>query len=131
MEYLIGSIVGLAVVGLATVTGLDRGRAFYATVLIVTASYYVLFASMADFGRAVVTESIAAGGFTLIAILGFKKNLWLVAAAMAGHGVFDLVHSWLINNPGVPHWWPGFCLAFDLIFGGFLAVRLRRPELIQ
>jgi hypothetical protein len=43
---------------------------------------------------------------------------------MMGHGVFDSVHHWFIENPGVPHWWPGFCLAFDVILGAWLAPRL-------
>ena len=33
MEYLIGVILALAVVALATVIGLDRGRGFYPTLL--------------------------------------------------------------------------------------------------
>ena len=47
-----------------------------------------------------------------------------------GHGVFDFVHHFLIENPGMPRWWPGFCATFDVIFGGLLAVRLwmRRVE---
>jgi hypothetical protein len=44
MEYLIGVILSLAVAGFAAVIGFDRERAFYPTVLIVIASYYVLFA---------------------------------------------------------------------------------------
>ena len=46
MQYLVGLILSLAVAGLATVIGFDRERAFYPTVLIVIASYYVLFAAM-------------------------------------------------------------------------------------
>ena len=46
MEYLIGLILALAVAGSATAIGLDRERAFYPTVLMVIASYYVLFAVM-------------------------------------------------------------------------------------
>ena len=34
---------------------------------------------------------------------------------------FDLLHHWFIENPGVPHWWPGFCLAFNVIVGVRLA----------
>jgi hypothetical protein len=26
----------------------------------------------------------------------------------------------------VPDWWPGFCMAFDVIAGGYLAVLLMR-----
>jgi hypothetical protein len=69
-------------------------------------------------------EIAVATGFSFLAIVGFKKNLWLVAAALAGHGVFDFVHHLVIENPGVPHWWPGFCLAFDGIAGAWLALRL-------
>jgi hypothetical protein len=83
-------------------------------------------------GRTLIIESVVAGGFLLVAILGFKRNLWLVVAALVGHGVFDLVHHLFIDNPGVPHWWPGFCLAFDALLGVFLAMRLiRHPERVS
>ena len=124
MEYLIGGLLALAVAGLATVIGLDRGRAFYPTVLIVVATYYVLFAVMGASGRILGTEIAVATGFSFLAIVGFKKNLWLVAAALVGHGIFDFVHHLVIDNPGVPHWWPGFCLAYDGIAGAWLALRL-------
>jgi hypothetical protein len=42
MEYSIGLILSLAVAGFAAAIGFDRERAFYSTVLIVIASYYVL-----------------------------------------------------------------------------------------
>jgi hypothetical protein len=126
MEYLIGLILSLAVAGSATITGFDRDRAFYPTVLMVIASYYVLFAVMGAAGRTLVIEIVVASGFLLFAVLGFKINLWLVVAALVGHGVFDFVHNLLIENPGVPHWWPGFCLVFDVIVGGLLAARLMR-----
>ena len=124
MEYLIGLLLSLAVTGFAITTGLDRDRAFYPTVAIVVASYYVLFAAMAASGRALVPEIAVASGFLLLATIGYKRSLWFVAIAIAGHGVFDLVHHLLIENPGVPRWWPGFCAAFDVILGGLLAVRL-------
>lgn len=124
MEYLIGLVLSLAVGGFAAITGFERGRSFYPTVLIIVASYYVLFAVIGASRRTLAIEIVVASAFLLIAILGFKRNLWLVAAAIAGHGVFDFFHHWLIENPGVPRWWPGFCLAFDVGFGGYVAVRL-------
>jgi hypothetical protein len=48
MALLIRAILALAVGGLATVSGLDRDRAFYPTVTIVVASYYALFAVLGD-----------------------------------------------------------------------------------
>ena len=129
MEYAIGLILALAVAAFAKITGFDRERAFYPTVLIVVASYYVLFAVMGASGRTLVMEIVVASAFLLVAVLGFKGNPWLVVAALIGHGVFDFVHHFLIQNPGVPRWWPGFCLAFDVILGGWLALRLiRRAE---
>ena len=132
MEYLIGLILSLAVAGLATVVGFDRERAFYPTVMIVIASYYVLLAVMGASKHTLTIEIVVACGFLLIAVLGFRTNFWFVVAALVGHGVFDFVHHFFIDNPGVPHWWPGFCLAFDALLGVFLAVRLiRHPERVS
>jgi hypothetical protein len=126
MEYLIGLVLSLAVAVCATLIGFDRERAFYSTVVIAIASYYVLFAVMGASGRILVLEIVIATGFSLLAVLGFKRTPWLVVTALVGHGLFDFVHSRFIDNPGVPRWWPGFCLAFDVIVGGWLAVRLVR-----
>jgi hypothetical protein len=124
MEYLIGATLSLIIAGFATVVGFDRDRAFYPTVLIVIASYYVLFVVRGGSGRTLVIEIVVASGFLLFAVLGFRGNLWLVVVAIVGHGILDFVHRLFIENPGVPRWWPGFCLAFDVIFGAALAVRL-------
>ena len=123
MEYLIGLVLSLAVAGFAATTGFERDRAFYPTVLIITASYYVLFAVMGASGRTLAIEIVVASPFLLLAIVGFKRNLLLVAASIAGHAVFDFFHHSLIENPGVPRWWPGFCLAFDVGLGGYLAAQ--------
>ncbi len=132
MEYLIGLILSLAVAGFAAMTGFDRARAFYPTVLIVIASYYVLFAAMGASRRALIIEIVVASAFLLVAVLGFRKNFWWIVAALIGHGIFDFVHRFFIDNPGVPHWWPGFCLAFDALLGAFLAVSLvRHPERVS
>lgn len=124
MEYLIG--IGLAVVVcvLAMLAGFDRDRVFYPTLVIVVASYYVLFAAMGSSTPALVLESLIAAAFLALAVAGFKKSLWIVVAALAGHGVFDFFHHLFIRNPGVPMWWPGFCLGFDVLAGGFLAMLL-------
>jgi hypothetical protein len=126
MEYLIGVGLAVAVCVFAMWSGFDRERVFYSTVALVVAHYYILFAVMGSSMPALALESLAAAVFMALATIGFKKNLWLTAAALAGHGVFDSVHHLLIQNPGVPAWWPGFCLSFDVLAGGFLAVLLMR-----
>jgi hypothetical protein len=124
MEYAVGVILALSLAGFAGLAGLDRGRAFYPMVLIVVASCYTLFAVMGATGATLEIEIAVAVGFSSLAVLGFTKNLWVIATAIAGHGVFDLFHHALITNRGVPVWWPGFCAAVDLILGAWLAVRL-------
>lgn len=127
MEYLIGVTLAVAVGVFAARTGFDRDRAFYPTVLIVVASYYTLFAAMGAPRSSTLAVEIGLGvAFALLAVLGFQRNMWLVAAGIAGHGVFDALHHLLIDNPGVPVWWPGFCGSVDIVLGGWLAMRLRR-----
>ncbi|HLK06630.1 MAG TPA: hypothetical protein VKV30_01750 [Candidatus Angelobacter sp.] len=122
MEYLVGILLSLGTIVLAAVVGFARERSFYSTVLIVVATYYILFAAMGASGRTLMIEIVIASGFILFAALGFKGNFWLVAAALMGHGIFDFIRPSVIANPGVPHWWPGFCMAFDVIFGGWMAL---------
>jgi hypothetical protein len=124
MEYLIGVELALMVCAFAVVAGFDRDRVFYPTLLTVIATYYILFAVMGRDMPALAIESAAAGGFLVLAVAGFKRNLWLVVTALAGHGIFDFFHQMFIQNPGVPIWWPGFCLSFDIFAGSFLAVLL-------
>jgi len=121
MEYLIGVILGLAVASAGRFIGLDGGRAFYPTVLIVVASYYALFAAMGASGPTLGIEIAIGLGFAVMAAVGFRRNMWLVAAGIAGHGIFDLFHHLMIENPGTPVWWPGFCASVDLVLGGWLA----------
>jgi hypothetical protein len=121
MDYMVGAGLALGVAAFAALTGLDRDRAFYATVLIVVASYYVLFAAMAGSGRALVVECVALVAFAGLAVIGFRTSSWLVAAGLAAHGLFDFFRGGLIANPGVPVWWPNFCLSYDVVAAACLA----------
>jgi hypothetical protein len=81
--------------------GFDRERAFDPTVLMVIASYYVLFAAMGSHhmavsGRTLELEIAAATVFLLLTVVGFNRSSWLVVAALAGHGVLtsSIISSW-------------------------------------
>jgi hypothetical protein len=128
MAYLIGIVMALGAGAYATALRLDRDRAFYPTVMIVIAFYYVLFAVMGGSSRALVVESLIAGVFVLAASLGFRSSLWLVVAALAAHGLQDFVHARLVVNPGVPAWWPAWCGAYDVAAAAYLAWRLTYGE---
>lgn len=106
MAYLVGVLLAATVCGFATIAGLDRDRAFYPTVTIVIASYYGLFAVMGGSTRALLAESVGITAFLIVAVVGF-------------------IHANVIADPGVPEWWPPFCLAYDVVTEAYLAVRLR------
>ena len=129
MPLMVGLLLALAVGVFATVVGLDRDRAFYPTVTIVVASLYALFAVMGSSTDALVLECLAGAVFLAGAVLGFRSSLWIVAVALASHGLFDFVHASIISNPGVPGWWPQFCGAYDVAAGAFLAWQLKRGRI--
>ncbi len=121
MELIVGTALALFV-GIGTAwLGMDRDRAFYPTVVIVVATYYVLFAVI-DGGRDVLLSEIAiAAVFVAFAVAGFKRSQWLAVVALAGHGVMDFFHHDMVHNTGVPAVWPAFCAAYDLTAAAFLA----------
>ena len=129
MAFLVGIFLAIAVGLMATWSGLDRERGFYPVVLIVIAYNYLLF-SLGD-GRAEISvaELVPFAFFLILALLGFRNNLWLVVAGLAGHGIFDLVHTRLIADRGVPVWWPIFCLTYDVTAALYLIWRLKRATL--
>jgi hypothetical protein len=129
MALVIGASLAFVIGLFSTIVGLDRDRAFYPTVMIVIALYYVLFAVMSASPHALAVEAVCGVIFVVGAVFGFKLSLWIVVAALASHGVFDLFHGAVIANPGVPAWWPQFCLAFDVAAAVYLALLLNRDRI--
>jgi hypothetical protein len=126
LALLIGVLLAFAVGVFATRVQLDRDRAFYTTVMLVIAFLYTLFAVMGSSTHAIIIESVVGIVFAALAVSGFKSSLWLVVAALAGHGVFDSFHGRFISNPGVPEFWPAFCAAYDITAAAYLAWLLKR-----
>jgi hypothetical protein len=118
-------LLALATGLFATGSGLDRDRAFYPVVAIVIASYYALFAVLGGSTSALVLETLLGAAFLAAAVAGFKSSLWIVVAAMTAHGILDLSHGTIVSNPGVPGWWPEFCLTFDVTMAAYLAFLLK------
>jgi hypothetical protein len=129
MAYLVGIVLALAVSLFGTFFRFDRERSFYPVMTIVIASTYQLFAAMAGTTELFSLETAMFVVFVSAAVLGFRTNLWIVVGALAGHGTFDLVHPHLIANPGVPVWWPAFCMTYDISAALYLAWLLKRSIL--
>lgn len=125
MALAVGVFLALGVGLMGTIVGLDRDRAFYTTAMIVIAALYSLFAVLGGSTQALVLESLVGVVFIAFAILGFRSSLWIVAGALAAHGILDVVHDRVISNPGVPTFWPAFCGGYDLVAAGYLAWLLK------
>jgi hypothetical protein len=128
LPYVAGIVLSIGVAMFARRVGFDRDRAFYPAVLIVIASYYVLFAAMSGSIQTVVLESAMMTLFAVAAVAGFKRSAWIVVGALAAHGVQDAVHGHIIANAGVPAWWPAWCLAYDVGAAAALAWLLMRAD---
>ncbi|MEO5859188.1 MAG: hypothetical protein ABIR33_09595 [Pyrinomonadaceae bacterium] len=126
MEYFIGVVLGIVIGLLTSGLGMDRDRALYPATLIVIAAYYVLFAVMGGSTESLYAELAAGSIFVALAIAGFRWTLWLTAAGIIGHGIFDVFHGYLIHNAGVPGFWLGFCSSIDIVLGLYLAFILSR-----
>ena len=124
LPIIAGLTLGAGIAAAARGAGYDRDRSFYPTVLMVVASYYVLFAVMG--GQALSVELAIATGFAGLAWLGGRGRLWLVGVGLLLHGLFDLLHPAVIDNSGVPAWWPAFCAAVDLVLGGWVLLMAGR-----
>ncbi|MEQ8205011.1 MAG: hypothetical protein RIA65_02460 [Woeseia sp.] len=120
---LIGIGLGGAIAVFARQSRFEQDRSFYPTVLIVIASYYVLFAVMS--GANVVVEIAVALIFAAVAA-GAATN-WPVAAGWGIflHGVFDFTRGGFLGDGGAPLWWPEFCGGIDVALGLWLLLSSR------
>ena len=111
----IGAVMAIVLAVLSRVTKFDKDRSFFATLLIVIATYYVLFAFLSF--ESLFVEIAVASAFSVVALAGALRWPMLVGVGILMHGVFDFFHVYLIANSGVPEWWPAFCAGFDIVFG--------------
>jgi hypothetical protein len=117
IPLVVGALLAVGIAALAKFTRFDQDRSFYSTVLVIIASYYVLFAVLDGSGHALVGELVIAVAFSIVAIIGALFLPTLVGTGIVAHGLFDLVHDAIIENPGVPTWWPSFCGSIDVVLG--------------
>lgn len=124
MAAIIGLSLAVAVAMFARIVGFDRERTFYPVVLIVVASYYVLFATIGGERAELATQLVVFGLFSTAAVVSFRTSLWLAVAGLAAHGVYDFLYQSFAGGHGVPQWWPSFCGAYDLAAAAALALLL-------
>lgn len=117
LAAIIGGLLGAVIFVFARWQRYDRESAFYPTVLIVIASYYVLFAVISADRFALVVQLAIAVVFIALAIVGRNLDGRIVAVGIVLHGLYDMAFHWFGGGGGVPEWWPAFCGIIDLVLG--------------
>ena len=125
IPVVIGLLLAVGIATLARFTRFDEDRSFYSTILIIIASYYVLFAVLGGSRHALGWELVIGVVFSAVAIIGALVLPALVGIGIIAHGLFDLVHDVLITNSGVPTWWPSFCGSIDVLLGLWVLLSTR------
>ena len=128
LPIVVGVLLGIGIAALGKFTRFDQDRSFYFTILVVIASYYVLFAVMGGSGQALIWELVVAAVFSTVAIVGALFFPTLVGMGIVAHGLFDFVHDGIVENQGVPTWWPGFCGSIDVVLGLWVMSLARSRE---
>jgi len=131
IESLIGAAVGILTILIARLIGGQRW--LYALGLVTLPSLYASFALYVGEPAVGAKEMIYGIPFLVAGLAftfaGFRYSAIVVGVMWILHGLYDLIHSRLITNAGVPDWYPVWCWAVDVVVGGYLLWLSRRlPE---
>jgi len=128
IEALVGAAVGVLTILIAR--SIRGERWLYSLGLLTLPSLYASFALRAGEPAVGVREMLygipflAAGlAFTFV---GIRQSAVVVGLFWLLHGMYDLVHSQLITNSGVPGWYPIWCFMVDVVIGAYLLWLSRR-----
>ncbi|UWR24570.1 hypothetical protein [Sulfitobacter sp. S190] len=127
---LAGVGLGGATVALMAIGGVMHQRGTWATIMVAIASFYVVFAIQTGDTLEIVVHTGLAAGFTALAIIGARTSSWILAAALLGHGIFDVFAGSVIANHA-PGWWGPFCLGIDVVLALTLAAMLLRGRTLD
>jgi hypothetical protein len=88
--FITGIVLGGATVSLMAVGGVLRQRGTWATTMVAIASFYVVFAIQTGDPMEIIVHTGLAAGFVILAIVGARAPSSILAAALLGHGLFDV-----------------------------------------
>ena len=132
MRTVIAALIGTAV-GVLTIVAARfiRGeRWLYALGLLTLPALYACFAVRVGEPAVGVKEMIYGAPYVIaglvFAFVSVRRSAVVVGALWLLHGLYDLVHSRLITNTGVPDGYPAFCFVVDAVVGSYLLWLSRR-----
>lgn len=114
----------LAGIAIAMVKDVKLPLRSYGIALAVLPAIYILFALLAGDGAAMGWEFLFGLPFFIMAYFCAKRGFHYSGLAVLGlwiaHAAYDVYHSALVDNAGVPGWYPALCFAFDLVIVVYL-----------
>ncbi len=121
-EALIGAAVGVLTIVIARFARAERW--VYTLGLLTLPSIYAFFALQAGEHAVAIKEMVFGVPYVLaglaFAFVSVRYSAVAVGLLWLLHAVYDLTHSQLITNTGVPAWYPLFCFAVDAVIGLYL-----------
>ncbi|HKI01293.1 MAG TPA: DUF6010 family protein [Thermoanaerobaculia bacterium] len=128
IEALIGVAVGVLTIVLARI--IHGQHWLYSLGLLTLPSLYAFFALQAGEQALGVKEMMYGIPFVVaglvFAFVSIRQSAVVVGAFWILHGLYDLMHSRLVTNPGVPDWYPVWCFSVDVVIGAYLLWLSRR-----
>ena len=129
---MIAAVIGAAV-GVFTIVSARfiRGEHWlYSLGLLTLPGIYAFFALQAGEHAVGVKEMIYGVPYVVaglvFAFVSVRRSAVVVGVLWLLHGLYDLVHSQVITNIGVPGWYPIFCFVVDVVIGSYLLWLSRR-----
>ena len=125
---LIGAAVGVLTI---LVARFIRGeRWLYSLGLLTLPGLYAFFALRAGEQAVAVKEMLYGVPYVVaglvFALVSVRQSAVVVGVLWLLHGLYDLVHSQLVTNTGVPGWYPIWCFMVDAVVGSYLLWLSRR-----
>ncbi|CAA0103477.1 Uncharacterised protein [BD1-7 clade bacterium] len=121
ISILVGLAMGTSMIFWARTN--PKAKLIFTLSLVSLPAIYIGFAVFLSQG-AIVAEFLWGIPYLLAPalLLAKSRNLTLIALGVLYvlHGVYDIYHYQLIADAVVPHWYPHFCAALDIVVGGYL-----------
>ncbi|TCJ12158.1 hypothetical protein EPD60_16540 [Flaviaesturariibacter flavus] len=119
LETIFGLITAALIIVLCQLlSGYFKMKLVAATILVAIAFIYVGFSLKGNGIRFIILEVAIALGFYFMAIIGYTRNVLLLAYGILLHGVWDIFHhNGVPVQTDIPGYWPTFCFVIDIIDG--------------
>jgi hypothetical protein len=118
---IVGIVMAAPMLGLVYVISRQRGLDFIALQLGAIAAVYA-GSSLAGGGFSVVAvEVVGVFAFVAVSLFGRWGSPAILAAGYFGHAAWDVFHDLGAIPTFLPGWYAPFCLAYDCLFGAFIA----------